>query len=65
MERLFKILAVILGGVAAFFWWRGSGDTAFIVGVLAAVSFFLSIRFHIKEKINDRQADVKQDSDTL
>lgn len=49
MERFFQILAVILAGVAAFFLWKGNGDSAFVSAVLGAVSFFLSVRFQVKE----------------
>lgn len=55
MERIFQISAVILAGVAAIFLWRGNADAAFVSGVLGAVSFFLSVRFQIKEKNRIRE----------
>ncbi len=55
MERIFQILAVILAGIAAFFFWNGDGDGAFVAAVLGAVSFFLSIRFQVKERIRQRE----------
>ena len=54
MERFFQILAVILIGVAAFFLYRGNSDGVFITAVLGAVSFFLSVRFQVKERLNQR-----------
>ncbi|MBA3601309.1 MAG: hypothetical protein H0W45_08755 [Acidobacteria bacterium] len=54
MERFFQILAVILIGVAAFFLWRGNTDGVFISAVLGAVSFFLSVRFQVKERLKKR-----------
>ncbi len=57
MERFFQILAVILIGVAAFFLWRGNTDGAFISSVLGAVSFFLSIRFQVKERLKKREIE--------
>ncbi len=54
MERFFQILAVILIGVAAFFLWRGNTDGVFITAVLGAVSFFLSVRFQVKERLKKR-----------
>jgi uncharacterized membrane protein len=54
MERLFQILAVVLAGVAAYFFWRGDGDTAFVTLVLGCVSFFLGLRFQIKERNTKR-----------
>ena len=57
MERFFQILAVILIGVAAFFLWRGNTDGAFISAVLGAVSFFLSVRFQVKERLKKREIE--------
>ena len=57
MERIFQILAVILAGVAAYFLWRGNGDGAFVSAVLGAVSFFLSVRFQVKERNRLREIE--------
>ena len=54
MERIFQIVAVILAGIAAYFLWRDNSDGAFISGVLGAVSFFLSVRFQVKERNEKR-----------
>ena len=51
MERIFQIVAVILAGIAAYFFWQGNADGAFVSGVLGAVSFFLSVRFQVKERM--------------
>ena len=59
MERLFQILAVILAGIAAFFWYRGNNDALFVAAVLGAVCFFLSYRFQVKERIKQRENQVK------
>lgn len=56
MERLFQILAVVLAGIAAFFWYRGQTDALFVSAVLGAVCFFLSIRFQVKERLKRREA---------
>jgi pilus assembly protein TadC len=61
VERIFQILAVVLAGIAAFFLWQGNGETAFIVVVLGAVSFFLSIRFQVKERIKRRDAEMQRE----
>ena len=50
MDRVFQIIAVILGGVAAYFLWSGNNDGAFVSAVLACVSFFINIRFQVKER---------------
>lgn len=56
MDLLFKILAVILAGIAAYFVWRKNGDGAFISAVLGAVCFFISIRFQVKGRLQEREA---------
>ena len=48
--RIFQILTVVLGAVAAYFWWSNNFDYAFAGVVLAICSFFLSIRFPMKTK---------------
>jgi len=55
MVQLFQILAVVLAGVAAFFFWQNNSDWAFAFGVLAICSFFLSIRYQYKARIQTRQ----------
>jgi hypothetical protein len=55
MERLFQILAVILIGVAAFFFWRDENDAMFVAAALGAVCFFVGVRFQLREKLKDRE----------
>lgn len=57
MERIFQIVAVILAGIAAYFLWQGNGDGAFVSAVLGAVSFFLSVRFQVKERNKQREEE--------
>ena len=57
MERFFQIAAVILAGVAAYFLWNSNGDGAFVSAVLGAVSFFLSVRFQVKGRLQEREAE--------
>lgn len=61
MERFFQILAVILAGIAAYFIWQGNADRAFASAVFGAVSFFLSIRFQVKERIKIREAEREEE----
>lgn len=63
MELFFKILAVILAGVAAFFLWKGNGDGAFISAVLGAVSFFLSVRFQVKGRLKEREEEKEREGE--
>lgn len=57
MERVFQVLAAVLAGLAAYFWWQGSNDAMFVSAVLGAVSFFLSIRFQVKARVAIREAE--------
>ena len=56
MVLFFKILAVILAGVAAYLLWTGDQDVGFATIVFACVSFFLSVRFEVKAR-NEERAD--------
>ena len=51
MELVFKIIAVILVGVAAFFFWWGNTDGAFVSLVLAVCAGFLNYRFRAKQDL--------------
>jgi hypothetical protein len=61
MERFFQVLAAILAGIAAYFLWTGNGDSAFVSGVLGAVSFFLSVRFQVKERNRIREEAAEEE----
>jgi hypothetical protein len=57
METLFKVLAVILLGVAAVFFWQKNWDAVFASAVLSACAYFLSIRFQFKARVNRRKME--------
>lgn len=57
LEKTFQIAAVILIGIAAFFLWKGNTDWLFITAVLGSVCFFLSYRFQVKERLEQRDRD--------
>ncbi|MGH9945760.1 MAG: hypothetical protein ACRD6X_01005 [Pyrinomonadaceae bacterium] len=59
MERIFQILAVVLAGAAAYLFWDGNKDWAFITIVLGCVSFFLNIRFQAKARNAEREANAE------
>ena len=59
MERIFQILAVILIGVAAIFLWLGNWDAVFVSAVLGSVSFFVSYRFQVKERMDKRASEAE------
>ena len=54
--RAFQIPAVVLLGAAAYFYSRDYKDAAFAAAVLAVCSFFLNIRFQIKQRVDARRA---------
>jgi len=58
------MLAVILAGVAAYFWSVSNTDGLFLAAVGGAVSFFLSIRFQIKSRLKQREAE-RVEAETL
>ena len=57
IERVFQGAAVLLSVVAVYFYWNANNDGMFIAAVLAAVSFFLSIRFQVKERNRLREIE--------
>lgn len=57
MDRIFQIVAVVLGGAAAYFLWNDNGDGAFVSAVIAAAAFFVSIRFQAKERLKAYEAE--------
>ena len=59
MESVFRIVAVILIGIAAYFFWRNDSDAAFVSFVLGACAFFLSIRFRIKGRLRERDEEMR------
>ncbi|NNE99131.1 MAG: hypothetical protein HKN25_08945 [Pyrinomonadaceae bacterium] len=60
MERFFQILAVVLIGIAAFFLWTEKYDAGFVTAVLACLSFLISTRFPVKERVKKRNAKIMQ-----
>lgn len=57
LEKIFQIVAAVLLGVAAFFLWQESFDGVFVAVVLGAVSFLLSYRFKLKERLERELAE--------
>ncbi len=64
MIFMFKLTAVILAAVAAYLLLAGNKDWGFAIAVLAAVSFFLSIRFEVKGRLADRARE-KEEAEQL
>ena len=60
-----QILAAILAGIAAYFLWTENKDGVFVALVLAACSFFLSIRFQAKARLasNENKTDVLRENE--
>ena len=64
MELTFKIIAVVLGIIAAYFIWKGDLDVVFVSLALAACSSLLVMRFRAKARIADRKAEPNPNADT-
>lgn len=62
IDAIFQVVAVMLAGIAAFFWWQGNTDGLWVSAVLGAVAFFLSIRFQAKERIRIRQEEADDEA---
>ncbi len=60
MVKLFQILAVICIGIAAFFLWRGDYEAIFIAAIFGAICFFLSVRFEVGKRVNERREAEKE-----
>lgn len=58
MDRIFQGLSAVLVGVAIFFWYKENSDWTFAAVVCAIASFFIGMRFQMKERI--RQADEEE-----
>lgn len=61
MERFFQVAAVILAGIAAYFLWNGNSESAFVAVIFGAVSFFLSVRFQVKERLREREIEREEE----
>ena len=57
IDTIFQIIAVILGGITIYFLSTGGKDGAFVSAVLACVAFFLSVRFQVKARNQEREAE--------
>lgn len=56
-ERIFQILAVVLMAAAVYLFWADNKDYGFVALVLSCCSYFLSYRFHLKEKNRAREKE--------
>ncbi len=52
LELLFRVAAVVLIGVAAFFYYFGNIDGVFVAAVIGCVAFFLSLRYESKTRVD-------------
>lgn len=61
IERVFKIVAVVLAFAAIYLLWLDAhSDYAFAAIVLTVSATFLSYRFHIKDRMDRRAAEASQ-----
>jgi hypothetical protein len=57
MVLAFQLIAVVLAAIAAYFLWNDDTESMFVAAVLGAVSLLLSIRFQVKGRLKDREAE--------
>ncbi len=62
MIRTFQITAVVLLAIAGYFWWAGNKEGVFVAAVLSACSFFMSIRFQAKARIDQHTAETDENA---
>lgn len=60
--RILQIAAVVLAGIAGYFFWTANKDVAFVASVIAACAFFMTIRFRAKQRIDERRAAEAEDA---
>ena len=58
MVRGFQITAAAFALIALFFLWEQNRDGVFVTLVLAASSYFLSVRYAAKERLTAHQAEI-------
>ena len=61
LERTFTILAFVLLIGAAVAVWKGQPDATFVMGTLAAVTWFVALRFRFKQRRADAEATERRD----
>ena len=60
LVKIFQILTAVFIGVAVYFVWLKDYDNLFVIAVLAVCSFFLSMRFQIKERLDQREREQEE-----
>lgn len=63
MERIFQIAAAVLIGSAAVFFLRGSADGVFLSLVLGCLSFFLSVRVQVRQRLSARERELEAEQE--
>jgi uncharacterized membrane protein YoaK (UPF0700 family) len=64
IDRIFQILAVALGAAAAYFLVNDNFDWAFAFVAFAVCSYFIGMRFQIKERLAARAIEEATDHET-
>lgn len=64
MIRTFQILAGLLVCIGGYFFWMENKDGVFVSLVLAACSFFMSIRYQAKARLDagKKQEDILREN---
>ena len=64
MIRGFRVAAVTFMAIAAYFLWSDNRDGVFVSAVLSAASFFMSLRFQIKDRLKKREMERPDNDET-
>ena len=59
LEIAFQCLAGVLALAAIYFAWVGNFDRVFVLAALGSLSFFVSIRFQVKERLMRRAEELE------
>ena len=62
MKTFWLIAAAVCGVVALYFAYRGNYDNAFVAAALGGVSWMLSYRAQLKQKLKDDDDDDEEES---
>lgn len=63
MDHIFRVMAIVLAGIAIYLYWVGSSDGLYFAIVLACVAFFLGIRVQVKRRNDERERAILADQD--
>lgn len=61
IERIFQVAAAILVAAAVYSFWEGENERVFVFAVLGSLSFFVGVRFQVKERLSAIEAQRREE----